>query len=203
MIRFVSRILLLLPLVACGPGFEADKNANKRFDCTNSSCNELFEVKPDKQESIVSHRQIIPSYSSCLGLAESEVSARTKTTVSSLKETLSKNGDINGISAPMMMGLITVVGDFCTDLMDKEKSSSVRKYFLGFNLGGTANGQNYDASQTVQTLAQSCWGRAARTDEINIVNSAMQKAGLSTTKDRKAALFLCTTVLSSSDAVRF
>ena len=192
-------------LSGCGNGLESKVKAFSSsstgvYEC-GVDCSELFEVKPNKTASIINHRQIMPSFRRCLGLGKSQISSKTKTTYKDSIIALSKDGKADSISAPMLLSITKVVAETCRDLMNVEKSSSNRKYFPGFNLGSGAGSQAFNLTNSIEKIASSCWGRNARQEEVNLVINALAGASLANSKNTKAAIFMCTTLLSSSAAV--
>lgn len=202
--RIVTVITTLVFLGACGQAPQAGKinttSSNSRdgsnLSCTGDGC---FQAKPQKAVAVISHRQIMPSFQGCLGLQSSQLSATTTTTYKDSLTTFSLEGNAKDISAPMMLSIMNVVSEMCLDLINVEKNMATgRKFFPGFTLGGATNTQTYNLDKTIQDLASSCWGRQISSAELAIINK-----DIANQKTVAAALYACTAVLSSAEAVKF
>jgi hypothetical protein len=162
----------------------------------------IFSLKAEKSVSVASKSQILISYARCLNLADDQIRPETIATYKESLSAFSLSGKADTITAPMMMSIVSVVGEICLDLINAEKNKSDRFVLRGFNLGGTTNAQEYNLHYSIQSLATSCWSRSALEEEVNIIIKSLTDAGLNGKKNAAEALFLCTSVLSSSEAIR-
>lgn len=167
-----------------------------------SGLNGIFSVKPQKVLGISSHRQVLPSYMSCLGLQDQQIASQTRSASRELASTLSVDGSATSINAPMMMAIAKIAGEVCRDLIAAEKAKTQRKFFPGFDFEAPANSQTYDLESTIQTFANACWSRGATEEESMEINKALKDVGLFDKKNGHAALFICTTMIASGEAVR-
>lgn len=192
-------LALLIGAAACGqPKALLPKNTTvaPSTDCTATDC---FSVKTQKVEGIISHRQFLPNFSKCLNLPRTQFSAATNTAMNESLNTFSLEGNVKDLSAPMLMAATKVVGELCRDLINYEKANptnSNRTFFPGYALG-VSNSQSYDFVKTAKAFADACWRRGATDAEIEIV-----RTNAPTTKDTAEALFVCTAMLSSAQALR-
>jgi hypothetical protein len=193
-------LFLSLPLLLtnCGqPSALVGKNVSPSVtptDCSNDSC---FTAKAVKVEGVISQRQLLPNYLKCLNL-----SAASATTVAAVNESipsLSQEGAVADISAPLLMAVTKVAGEVCNDLINKEKTNlTARTFFPGYKLG-TTNSQTYSFSTTLKSFATACWGRAATDEEVAVIVSSYATP----TQDTVEALYACTAMLSASQAIKF
>ena len=194
-------LLSVTLLAACGKGPVARETSRSgSIECVDSDCRsgDTFTVKPQKVEGIVNQRQLLPHFQKCLNLTNSQVSATTKTTYKEAIGSLSLDGNAADLSAPMLMSITKVASEMCRDLINAETSSNSRTYFPGFTLGSFSNTQAFDLAKTLNTLAIACWGRELSSKEKTIITDEIK-----TSKNQNAALFACTAVLSSAQALRF
>lgn len=168
-------------------------------ECIDNNC---FQAKPQKVESIMNHRQIIPSMQKCLALTSAQVSTAARAAFKEALPSFSLNGDAKDVSAPLMMSLLTVASEMCLSRIEVERTQNTgRLYFPGINLqtsGSNNNVQALNLNKTVQDLAKSCWGREITSAELNLITK-----NITGTSNRATALYACTAVLSSTQAIRF
>ncbi|MCB0379312.1 MAG: hypothetical protein KDD33_12535 [Bdellovibrionales bacterium] len=173
------------------------------------------EVSSTKVVAVVSQNQILTNYQSCLKLPADKISSQSRNALNDSIKSLPPEGEVEAISAPMLMAVTKVVAEVCNDLINYEKTLSTdRTYFKDFNLTGTASGKAVsNASLEEETLSsvdlamielsRACWGRTMTADELNILRGALNKDASLQTANRDAALLSCTAVLASSQAIRF
>ena len=168
---------------------------------------EAHEVASSKVVAVISQNQILPNLQTCLGLSREQISNSTRTALQESIEGLAPEGEVDKISAPMLMSITKITAEVCNDLVNAEKaineSTASRKFFKGFNLANNNPGAGKE-EDTVQRFAQACWGRLATEEELKIVKSSLNEVESIANKTNKdSALFICTAVLSSSQAIRF
>lgn len=208
--NFTQALLFLLSafLVNCGAGPQAKSTSGSGgggsgepiTECVDNNC---FQAKPQKIEAVMTHRQIMPSFQKCLNLTDAQISAAAKTAFAESLNTFSLNGAAKDLSAPMMMALMTVSSEMCLSRINVEATMTTgRIYFPGFTLstgaGSVNNTQTYNLNKTIEDLAKSCWGRAIKPAELSLINKHIGGQ-----RTRSAALYACSAVLSSTQAVRF
>jgi hypothetical protein len=164
------------------------------------SATEIDVIPGARTVSFVGSNLVLRHLSNCIGLAVP--SGTTETVYEEKKGSISTYGEANTITAPMMMAITSLAGEICSDLIDQEVASGVR-IFSGFNLGGNALPSSANLTNAVGNIALSCWRgnesaeeRAAILDMVNS-NVGAAEAGAA----RKAALMICTSMLSSVDAL--
>lgn len=202
-------LLFAILSTACGNQAAGRKISSLgSVDCVDSSCDGsgggptdggTFAIRTQKVEGVISQRQLLPNFQKCLNLQASQISATSKAAYKESIPSLSLEGQAKDVSAPMLMAITKVASEMCLDLINVEKNSTNRKYFPGFTLGGsTANTQSFSLSSTLNTLGNACWGRNLTSAEASIISTE-----LGTRKDLAGALFACTAILSSAQAIRY
>lgn len=187
-------------VVGCGQNGAKSSFNSSSIECTDDNCldGQTFPVKVQKVEGIVSQRQLLPNFQKCLDLPS--VSATSRAAFNDSLSNLSQEGKVADLSAPLMMAVTKVTSELCTDRINLEKTQSTRKFFSGYNLGGTVtNSEPFIFEKTINTLAVSCLGRALTDAETKIIKDEITE----TRKDSAAALFVCTAILSSVQAIRY
>lgn len=210
---FIKMLLLILVgagVVSCGAALQAERSSNggggTGIECVDNNC---FQAKPQRVESIMNHRQILPSLTKCLAINTASMDTATTTAYNAAKKTytdsiptFSLDGSVKDVSAPLMMSLMTLAGEMCNVRIEVERTQATgRLFFPGFNLqtsGANNNGEMINHDKTIQALTRSCWGRDATSAEVNLI-----KQKISSNSSRGAALYACTAVLSSIQAIRF
>ncbi len=203
-------ILAVVLLSACGQAGTAksssQQNSCDTADCSNGSNSggsQEFEVKAQKTPGIISQRQLLPNFQNCLGMPDSAVSAATKAALAESISSLSQDGLVQDLNAPLMMSIAKITSELCQDLITNvEINSTTRKFFMGFSLSSNAatnNAQIFDMNQTLSALSKACWGRDITANEKALITSKITAGA----KDKPTAIFVCTAVLSSAQAVQF
>ncbi|MBY0315929.1 MAG: hypothetical protein K2Q26_10440 [Bdellovibrionales bacterium] len=193
---------LSLLLIGCGGPMALTPKSNIFMDPGG------FKVVATKADAIISQRQVLPNFKSCLQLPEDKITNDTRLAVSNAMSSFSLTGSAETISAPMLMAFVKVAGELCDDVVSNELNTNQRRFFQGFNIGGTTNTQPFNIQSTIQKFANGCWGRAATTDEINVIIDSLTSVGyynsatLATSTSKNTAIYLCTTMLASSQAIK-
>lgn len=194
-------LALLLVLVGCGNMENRKTNYSGTTECVDDNCTSVFDVNIRKADRVINQRQIIPNYRKCLSLSTSQVSSDTVNAHSEVTTSLSKDGEVKEISSAMMISITKVASQICTDLINYEKTSLNRNYFMGYTLGGTGDSaQTFSLDKMLSKFANNCWGRDVTTTERQFFD---EKINNDFGKNAKGALMLCTTILSSADAIRY
>jgi hypothetical protein len=196
--KIIFLISFSIALTNCGQpsALLPSVSSSSSVDCSNDGC---FSAAAKRVQGVITQRQVLPNYMKCLNLPIANVSEATKTTMNESVASLSLEGDVKDISAPLLMAITKVAGEICNDLIKYEKPNLTnRKFFPGYKLG-TSNSQTYSFSNTLKTFASACWGRAATDDEVAGVIASYKTA----TQDTSEAIYACTVMLSSSQAIKF
>lgn len=161
----------------------------------------ILSLKAEKDVGVIKKSQVLVSFTRCLGLQDSELSAATIAAYRNNISAFSQTGTAGSVTAPMLMASITVAGEVCRDLIDVEGKRTNRIFFPGFNLANGVQG-TYVFSQTVHSFATACWGRPGTQTEVDTLAQALRDSNLYSQKTRSEALFLCTNILASADGLR-
>lgn len=160
-----------------------------------------IEVIPGaKTASVVGSLEVLKQLTNCVGLET--YSDATKKVYDDKKGSISTYGTANSITPPMMMAITSIAGEVCADVIDKEIAQGGR-IFSGIDLSSSSLPSNSQLGNAISNLALSCWRGNETSDEkallLDMVNSSVgvSEAGAS----KKAALLLCTAMLSSLDAL--
>jgi hypothetical protein len=189
---------------AAGCGKAPSSRSLSSLECVDNNCGSggsSFAVHVQKTEGVISQRQLLPNYEKCLNIPSSSISATTKAMFAQSQASLSQDGIVGDINAPMLMAIAKVASEICLDLVNIEKNSGSRKYFPGFTLSGNAsvdNSQTFNMTTTLNSFGNNCWGRSLNSAELNLLLSKIGSG-----KDQSAAIFACTAILSSAEAIRF
>ena len=160
-----------------------------------------FDVIPGtKTVSLVYSNQVLSQLSSCVGVAQP--SDATNAMYDQKKGAISVYGTADTVTAPMMMSIISIAGEVCNDLINQEIANGNR-IFMNMDLKASSLPSEAVLGDAAARLALSCWQRretsSERTQMMNMVYSSVGAS--ETNASRKAALMLCTSVLSSLDAL--
>jgi len=151
-----------------------------------------------KTASLAYANQIIDHLASCAGVQTP--SDATMLVYENKKGAISVYGAANTVTSPMMMSVASVAGEICNDLIQQEISRP--RIFKNFDLTSNALPNQNDVKDAITRLALSCWQRqdtdAERNMLIDAVNSLSTEPSLAT---KKSALLVCTSMLSSLDAL--
>lgn len=153
-----------------------------------------------KTVSLVYANQVLDHFMSCLGLAKA--SDLTLQTYENKKGAISTYGAYNTITPPMMMAITSIVGEVCNDLIAQEVSAGTR-LFQSFNFAANALPSDAALKDAVTRMALSCWQRQdENTERQEILDMVYKNIGATEAQgSRKAALMICTAMLSSLDAL--
>jgi hypothetical protein len=151
---------------------------------------------------LLKQSQAMSALQSCLQLPETAISAETKQTYATVRLNLSAEGVLSDLNGPMMMALTQLAGDMCNDRIKLETTGSTM-FFPVFDIktsGGTGS-TAVALDDSINKLAKACWGREPMAFETEKIKDLFEKSSFAAKRDRGAALFLCTLVLSASDVL--
>lgn len=150
--------------------------------------------------SLVYSKQVLDQLASCTGLAIP--SDKTTAMYEQKQGAISTYGYVNTVTSPMMMAVTSIAGEICNDLVDQEASKGPR-LFLGYNFSAASLPNSSQLSDTVARIALSCWQRNETANERAVLlDMVTSTVGVSEPMaGRKAALMLCTAMLSSLDSL--
>ncbi|MCK6599726.1 MAG: hypothetical protein L6Q37_15275 [Bdellovibrionaceae bacterium] len=160
-----------------------------------------IEVIPGaKTASLVGASEVLKQLTNCVGLET--YSDATKKVYDDKKGSISTYGAANSITPPMMMAITSIAGEVCSDLIDKEISQGSR-IFTGMDLSSSTLPSNSQIGNAISNLALSCWrGNESNEEKAALLDMVNQSVASSETgAARKAALLVCTAMLSSLDSL--
>lgn len=194
-------LFFALFLSACGNLESRKTTYSGTKECVDDNCTSMFDVSVRKADRVINQRQLLPNIRKCLGLTANQVSNTTINAHAAAVPSLSKDGEVKEVSSAMLMAITKVSSEACMDLINLEKNNSQRSYFMGYNLGGTGDAaQSLNTERTLKKFAASCWGREITTSERQLLQEKISSNFQTATQ---GALLLCTTILSSTDAIRY
>lgn len=190
----------------CSKSFTSNPSMSGTSDSTaagtggGSGSSDMPVIPGARTVSIVYSKQVVDQLSSCSGLAAP--SATTMTMYEQKKGAISTYGAANTVTAPMMMAVTSIAGEICNDLINQEVSVGQR-LFVGFNMSANVLPNDTQLADAITRLSLSCWQRNESSGErqalLNLVNSSVGASEANAS--RKAALMICTSMLSSLDAL--
>jgi len=203
----ILAIIGIFALSACGDFESGGTNSISSFGIVPSEAR----IAPSQAVvSTVSQNQVFPNYLTCTGLSENDLPNNLRIPASGntnrrtqLLNAMSAEGVASDMSSGQAKALLDLTAEICAALISKETNGN-RKYFSGFNLNGNNDGGNLSVSNTAQALASSCWGRAAKPEELSLIDRNVASTNrVSDNQGFDKALYVCTAVLASSEAIKF
>lgn len=157
-------------------------------------------IPNSKTVSVVYSKQILEQYTTCLGVKASD---RTVAMYENKKGAVSVYGTANTITSPMMMAVLSISGEICQDLVLQEAAASSKRIFKEIDLNANLAPGDAAVKMAISRLALACWQRKETASEAQNL-SGMVSSSVGATEaqgGRKAALMICTSMLSSLDAM--
>jgi hypothetical protein len=182
-------------------GFSDSSSFGDRGPANISGNTTDIEVIPGaKTVSLVYSKEVLDHLSACAGV--SQPSERSIAMYEQKKGTISTYGAVDTVTAPMMMAISSIAGEVCQDVIEQEMKTSAR-IFVGFDMNSSNLVSNSALSDAIRRLALSCWQRPENSFEAetltNLIQSSFTANGA--LAQRKTALMLCTSMLSSLDSI--
>ncbi len=207
-ISFVQAVLLSVILFSngCGGSFVVGSKSSDSGGVSSSSStaasnpNDIVVIPGAKTASVISANQILDHLTACAGVKNP--SDTTLSVYQQKKGAISVYGAANTITSPMMMAVVSVAGEVCNDLISQEKLGPAR-IFQSMDLQASALPSDGVMGDSIAKLALSCWGRREETGEKQkILDMITSSVGATEAQSgSKAALMMCTSMLSSLDAL--
>lgn len=192
----------------CAPGTlnstSSASSANSFSECADGLC----EVIDQKIVGVSNSQNTLTSMLQQTGVINPSGNTRNAYTNQGTK--ISETGASNTITAPMWVALTTISSEVCNDLIVQEKAlpAADRRFYnsvdftKGFSVQTAAGKED-----VIRRMARSFWARNESGQEKILIRSALDSVftndtatnGGTNSSDR-AALFLCTTMLSSLKA---
>lgn len=187
-------------------GFYALDGSNKssldasQIGAQCKSSTDIEVIPGTKTVSFVGANQVLGHLSNCLGL--SVPSDATVAVYNDKKGSISTYGAANSITPPMMMAIASIAGEVCSDMIDQEIATGER-IFKNMNLQSSSLPSNSVLGSTISNLALSCWRGNETTEERAVLLDLVNQSVVANEANaaRKAALLLCTAMLSSTNAL--
>lgn len=205
-IHIVSLVISMGTVVAVmGNGCSGDfKTQNIESTSTavvaNTESDDMEVIPGTKTASVVYANQVLEQMSSCLGVEK--VSDSTLKMYDSKKGAISVYGAANTVNAAMMMSVISIAGEVCNDLIKQEMNLGGR-IFKDINLSANQLPSDGLLTSAASRLALSCWGRPMDSSERQTVMDSIYQTiqASEAMSSQKAALMMCTSMVSSLDSL--
>lgn len=156
-----------------------------------------------KTVSLVYSKQVLDQMTTCAGV--SRPSDTTLAMYDQKKGAVSVYGTANTITGPMMMAVTSIAGEVCNDLLNQEATATSSRIFAFNDKNFSTNmlPSTTEMNDAISRLGLSCWQRIPDSNERAVISSMIAdtiKNGDSKAS-RSAALMICTSMLSSLDAL--
>lgn len=189
----------------CAEGGFYPEGGDDSASTLEASCkdpNEIDVIPGAKTAALVGSTNIVQHLSACIGLES--ISTETRDVYDAKVGSVSTYGAVNALTPPMMMAVHSIAGEVCNDLIDQELARGTR-IFAGWSLAADTIPTSAEVSTAATNLALSCWRDYEISEEERsiILDSVSGEviAASDTNKSRKAAVILCTAMLSSLNAL--
>lgn len=160
---------------------------------------------------LLSAEQVLKSFSSVTKVA---INGPIMNEYNARNTILSPNNDLKQSTAPMLVAISNLAGQFCEETLNQEvgMAAASRRFYnnvdFSRNIASVGDAQFVDA---VNRLGLSFWGRAPGADELSLLQAARTEFlnALNTTErnatasSRNLMLFTCTGMLASFDSYTF
>lgn len=213
--NFKHKTLLVFAVVVGGVVLSVGNGCSKSFtttsvtgDGTNNAAGTGGTTPTDgvpvipgaKTVSLVYSKQVVDQLAACSGLATP--SGATMQMYEAKKGAISTYGTANTVTAPMMMAVASIAGEICNDLINQEVSSGQQRLFVGYNMSSNAVPSSAVIQDSVTRLSLSCWNRMPSQNENDLIMGMIgSSVNAENSAARKTALMVCTSMLSSLDAL--
>jgi hypothetical protein len=157
---------------------------------------------------LVYGKQILDNFTSCLG--SGNPSERTLSVYDNKQGSISENGAVGTVTAPMLMATASIAGEVCMDLINAERrlSPAARRIFTNIDFTSNSLPSQGLMQDAVRRIARSCWNRDEQSLEadtiiqgVSAAFSAAPTAAVNTPVAQDAMLFICTSMMSSLDSI--
>jgi hypothetical protein len=198
-------IFILVGYQNCAPGTLNSKSmASSGGNGSFSECADgLCEVVDQKVVGVTNSQNAMLSMLEQAGVTPSQ---NTRTRFASQASKITETGAADTITAPMWVAITTLSSEVCNDLYNAERVQPMadRRIFNTIDFTKGYNMVSAEAKEEViRRMARSFWARNESGQEKILIRSTVDEvfAGKTTTADtQKAAMFLCTAMMSSLKA---
>jgi hypothetical protein len=148
---------------------------------------------------LVYGKQVQDQFTNCIG--SGLPSERLRTMYESKQGTVSETGYASTVTSPMLMAVTSIAAEVCQDLIIQERTAP--RIFIGFNFASTILPADGSLQDAVRRIARSCWSRDEDPEEADLIIESLKTVYpvSSANQTEEAALFMCTSMLSSLDAL--
>ncbi len=197
----------LLGYQNCAPGTLNSKgSASSASQGSFSDCGDnLCEVADVKMVAISNSQNVGTAMLNKAGVSAPSTATTNAFTAQSGK--LPETGSVDQITAPAWMAIATMGSEVCNDLLTQETAANAtRRIFNSVDFArGPASVTTAAKDDVIRRLARSFWSRNETMQEAALIKSALDDSfsGATAGDTRKAMLFVCTAMLSSTDAQKY
>lgn len=178
---------------------------------------DLVVVSGKRTVSVTYHDQVLENMKAATGVAQ--VSNATLNTFQNRLGTFSEYGFASSVNAPMLLSITQLAAEVCADLLAQESQIAIadRSYYTNIDFAQTlVNFDDAKKSQLIRRFARSFWQRNETAEELSyLLGSLNTMLSLATDNDNnrslrnrsfrlgyiRSGLFLCSTMLSSTNAI--
>lgn len=160
------------------------------------------QLAPIETVRVVHKNEFMGSVSSILDF---NYSASLWTSFTSLGANLSEDGYVDSVTAPMMNSILSLNGSACSEQLKAERAMAAanRKIFKGFDFTRAPSAQTATAyTDLIRLLSRRAWLRDETASERTAIVDAARTFDTATVADTEnKALFICSAILTSLDAI--
>ncbi len=198
-VLFSGALLIVGMGQGCGKLTAISDSGDSAANSSGSSSDDPSIIPNTQTLALVYGKQVLDQFSNCIGAGIP--TDRAIGMYEAKKGTISETGYATTVTAPMLMAVVSIAAEVCQDLIEQEKLAP--RIFIGFDWSSNmlpADGSMQDA---VRRIARSCWSRDEEQEEADLVlgNIKASYPAASVNQSQEAALFMCTSMLSSLDAI--
>lgn len=198
----------------CSPGMMETKGASVPDPNANPA---PLDISQDtKPITIVYSENLLISMQQMAGVTT--VPAAKITRFLSAKTKITETGKVDSVNAPMMSAIANTAADVCDELITRERALAAGdRRFLGLvdftNIQGSAGITEAAKDDVIRRMARSFWGRNESSAERVLIKRMLDEAmaegrpasftaTTAATDTANAMLFVCTSMMSSLDAIK-
>lgn len=201
-VSVISGGLLVVVMMGngCSNNFKSINDATIGQTGSSSGDNTGDVIIPGTKTAVlVDSNRVLSHLSACVGVAQP--SDQTVQMYETKKSSISSTGSANTITAPMMMAIANISGEVCNDLINQEIAQG-RRIFVNVDFNANSLPNSAVLSDVIARLSLSCWQRQPSSTEYSMLLSMLDSIGATEMlASRKASQMLCTSVLTSLDAL--
>ena len=199
--------LSLLGYQNCAPGAlntrsSASSASSSSFaDCGNSVC----EVPDATTIAVADSQNVLTSMLNKAGVASPSTKTTSAFTAQGTK--LPETGSVSQITAPMWMAIATMSSEVCNDLITQESATgAARRIFNSVDFTkGPSSFADAARNDVIRRMARSFWDRNETAQELTLIKASLDSSWSGTTvaDTKKEMIYLCTAMMSSTDAQKY